>query len=79
MRIFKLLVLSVMVAGILFLSTGTVNASGCCMRDCNDSYANIIAAGIPLSDANAFLAECQANCREHGTPDPSFCTVQEAS
>ena len=79
MRILKLLVLPAIVAGILLLSIRTANASGCCLRDCDDSYANIIAAGIPLSDANAFLAECQANCRDHGTPDPSYCTVQGGS
>jgi hypothetical protein len=77
MRMLRLFVLLAVMAGTLLWSNGAAEASNCCIQDCNDGYANIIAAGIAKSDADAWLADCKTNCREHG--DPSVCIVQGVS
>jgi hypothetical protein len=75
MRLFKLLVTLAGLAGVLGWSSATVEASGCCRYDCDSAYCTMRDSGVPLDQANEWLAECKTNCDEHGEPDPSFCPV----
>ena len=74
MRLFKLLVTLAGLAVVLWTSA-TVEASGCCRYDCDSAHCTMIDSGVPSGEADAWLAECRANCDEHGEPDPSFCPV----
>jgi len=71
MRMLKLLVTLAGLAGILWWSGATVEASGCCIQDCYNAYFTMGDSGVPQADREAWLAECKANCEAHG--DPSTC------